>query len=54
MNEKIGWDGKYILRKVIPHTWLKVVGTIMNYITLDTDDLGQGIPLGNPKSNVLE
>lgn len=35
-KEKIGWDDEYILREGLPHPWPKVVGTIMNYFTLDS------------------
>lgn len=34
--ERIGWDGKYILREGLPQPWSKVVGMTRNYFTLNT------------------
>lgn len=35
-QEKIRWDGKFILREGLLKPWAQVVGTVISYLTLNT------------------
>lgn len=35
-QEKIRWDGEFILREGLLKPWAQVVGTVISYLTLNT------------------